>query len=106
MKEIKITSENYQDEVIKSDIPVLLDFWAEWCSPCQMIGPILSEIADEFDGKVKVGKINVDDETELAREYKVESIPMMYLIKNGENVDGMLGLNPKEKIIAMIEKHI
>lgn len=106
MKESKITSENYQDEVMNSDIPVLLDFWAEWCGPCQMIGPILSEIADEFDGKLKVGKINVDEEMELAMNYKVESIPMMYLIKNGENVDGMLGLNPKEKIIAMIEKYI
>ena len=106
MSEIIITSENFEEEVVKSDVPVLVDFWAEWCGPCKMVGPVIAEIAENADGKFKVGKINVDDEMELAQKYKVASIPSIYLLKNGELVDGLVGFSPKPKIMAMIEKHL
>jgi len=103
MAEIKITKENFEQEVIKSDIPVLLDLWATWCGPCMMLSPIIEEIANESDGKYKVGKINVDEEPELASAFKVSSIPTIIIIKDGVIAEVSVGYQPKEKILSLIE---
>ena len=95
MAEIILTSDNFESEVIASEIPVLVDFWATWCGPCKMLGPVISQIADEYEGKVKVGKVNVDDEEELAMRFGIESIPTVLLFKNGEVVEQSLGFKPK-----------
>ena len=86
MSEIKITNENFQTEVLNSDIPVLLDFWAVWCGPCRMLAPVIEELAAEYDGKIKVGKVNVDEENALANMFRIESIPTLLLFKNGKVV--------------------
>lgn len=102
MAEITITKDNFEQEVLASDIPVLVDFWATWCGPCQMLSPIIEEIAAEYDGKIKVGKINVDEEGELAMAFRVMSIPTLILFKNGEAVDTSVGFRSKEDIEKMI----
>ena len=94
--ELTITKYNFTDEVLNSDIPVIIDFWATWCGPCRMIAPIIEELSNELDGKVKVGKINVDEEMELAIKYKVESIPTIILFENGKETKKIIGLNTKE----------
>ncbi len=96
MSEITITKENFEQEVLKSDVPVLVDFWATWCGPCKMLAPILSEIAEEE--KVKVAKVNVDDEGELAVKFGIMSIPTVMLFKNGERVKTAVGYMSKEEI--------
>lgn len=103
MAEIIITKENFEDEVIKSDKPVLIDFWATWCGPCRMLSPIIAEIANEYDGKVKVCKVNVDDEPELANSFNVSSIPMVVVMKNGKVTDALVGYRPKEEIEALLK---
>lgn len=103
MAEIVITEKNFEEEVIKSDIPVLLDFWATWCGPCMMLSPIVAEIAEEYEGKIKVGKINVDEEMNLAGAFRVSSIPTLVVFKNGQPVTGTVGLIPKEEIIKMMD---
>ena len=103
MAEITITSENFEAEVLKSDIPVLVDFWATWCGPCQMIGPVSSEIAEEYAGKIKVGKVNVDEQMALAMQYQVASIPTLILFKNGEVAKRTMGAQPKENLIKLFE---
>ena len=95
MAEIVLTSDNFETEVIASDIPVLVDFWAPWCGPCKMLGPVISELAEEYEGKVKVGKVNVDEEDELAAQYGIQSIPTVLLFKGGEVVEQSLGFKPK-----------
>jgi len=95
MAEIILTSENFESEVIASEIPVLVDFWAPWCGPCKMLGPVISQIAEENEGKVKVGKVNVDEEDELAAQYGIQSIPTVMLFKGGEVVEQSLGFKPK-----------
>lgn len=100
---ITFTSENFESEVLKSEVPVLVDFWAAWCGPCRMIGPIVDELADEYQGKVKVGKVNVDEQREIASKYKVMSIPTLLLIKNGEVANQAVGARPKKDLKAMIE---
>ncbi len=102
--EYKFTTENFEQEVLASDIPVLVDFYADWCGPCKMMGPVIAQIASEYDGKLKVGKVNVDDEPELASKYNVMSIPMMVIIKNGEVVDKTVGAVSKTKLTEMIGK--
>ena len=102
MAEITITKENFETEVLHSDKPVLLDFWAAWCGPCRMLSPIIAEIADEYDGKVKVGKVNVDEEPELAAAFRVVSIPMVVVMKEGKVTDLSLGYRPKEEIVALL----
>lgn len=99
--EIKLTKDNFESEVLKSDKPVLVDFYADWCGPCQMVAPILEEIAKSRDD-VKIGKINVDEEGELAMKYKVSSIPYLAFFKNGEITNQMVGFGGKEKILEMI----
>lgn len=101
MEVLHITKDTFEQEVLNSDKPVLLDFWASWCGPCRMIGPILDEIAAERED-IKVCKVNVDDEPELASRYQVVSIPTLYVIKNGKIVDQSLGAKPKAQILAML----
>ena len=101
MKVIHVDKQNFQNEVMESDKPVLLDFWAPWCMPCRMVGPILEEIAEERSD-IKVGKINVDEQPELAREFQVMSIPTMIVIKNGKIVNQSVGAMQKEAILAML----
>lgn len=99
--EITLTKENFETEVLKSELPVLVDFWASWCGPCKMLAPTVAQIAEEYSGKVKVGKVNVDEEDELSREYGIVSIPTVILFKNGQPVKTSVGLVPKETLTAM-----
>ena len=102
MAELVLTADNFKTEVLESEIPVLVDFWASWCGPCKMLGPVISELAEEYEGKVKVGKVNVDDEEDLAMEYGVQSIPTVLLFKGGEVVEQSLGFKPKAAFKAML----
>ena len=102
MAELKITRENFEREVLQSDKPVLIDFWAPWCGPCRMLSPTISEIAEDFKDKVKVGKVNVDEEEELAAMFRVSSIPLLVVMKNGKVVNSAVGVRPKDQIVNMI----
>lgn len=95
MAELKITRENFENEVMKSDIPVLIDFWAPWCGPCRMMGPIIEQLAQEYEGKAKVGKVNVDEEGELSQAFGVMSIPTIVLVKSGKVIKQLVGARPK-----------
>ena len=86
-KTVELTDGNFEQEVLKSDQPVLVDFWAEWCGPCRMIGPVVEEMAGEYDGKAKIGKVNVDSNPEVSVKYGIRSIPALLIFKNGEVVD-------------------
>lgn len=99
--ELELTAENFNEEVLESELPVLVDFWATWCGPCRMMAPIVAEIAAEYDGKVTVGKINVDDEPELANVFDIDSIPTLMVFKNGEVAGTLVGLRKKEDIVAL-----
>ena len=102
MKEIVITSENFENEVLKSDKLVLLDFWASWCGPCRMLSPVISEIAEEHP-EIKVGKVNVDDEEELANAFNVSGIPMVVVMKDGKVYKTSIGYRPKEDIEKLLK---
>ena len=102
MKEVIISTENFKTEVIDSKIPVVLDFWATWCGPCKMIAPILEQIADEYDGKIKVAKANVDEQMDLAMEYKVEVIPTLFYFKDGEMKKKTVGVMTKQEILDIV----
>ena len=102
MAEITITKENFDAEVIKSDRPVLIDFWATWCGPCKMLSPVIAEIAGEYEGKVKVCKVNVDEQPELASAFRVDSIPTLVVIKEGIVTDVSVGYRSKDQIAAML----
>lgn len=101
--EIELYKETFEQEVLQSDIPVLVDFWATWCGPCKMIAPIVKEIADEYDGKILVGKVNVDEEPDLTMQYNVSSIPTLMVFKNGQLVNKAVGYREKDKILKMLK---
>lgn len=102
--EVVLTVENFENEVLKSDKPVLVDFWATWCGPCRMIAPIIEEVANELSATLKVGKVNVDEQEELAIKYGISSIPTLLLFKNGEIAKKTLGYMPKEAVLKFIEE--
>ena len=103
MAEVILTEKNFEEEVLKSDKPVLVDFWATWCGPCRMLAPTIAKIAEEQEGIIKVGKIDVDDEPELAAKYGIASIPTLMVFKNGEVVKSSVGVQPKPMIEAMLK---
>ena len=99
----ELTSMNFSNEVLNSDTPVLVDFWAEWCGPCRAIGPVVDEIANDYNGKVSVGKLNVDNENQLAMEYGVRSIPALLIFNNGTVVNQIVGAVPKNRITDILD---
>jgi thioredoxin 1 len=105
MSEIKLTLANFEEEVLKSPVPILVDFWAEWCGPCKMMGPILEQLAKEMEGKpVKIGKCNVDENQDLAQKYEIMSIPAFKIFKNGQVVEEWVGAQTLEGLKSKIEK--
>jgi len=103
MAEINIRESNFEREVLQSELPVLVDFWAVWCGPCRMLAPAIAEIAEEYAGKVKVCKVNVDEAPGIARKYGIASIPTVLLFKNGKNVAQSVGYVPKASLVAMLD---
>ena len=103
MAEVTITAQNFEQEVLRSPIPVLLDFWATWCGPCRMIAPAVAQIAEENAGQIKVGKVNVDEQMALAQRFGVSSIPLLVLFKNGQPVAKSLGYRPKAEIEELLK---
>lgn len=101
---LTLTSENFQQQVLKSTTPVLVDFWAEWCGPCKMIAPILDELADEYSGRVSIGKVNIDDHQTLATQFGVRAIPTLLLFHNGEVSEQIVGLRSKRDLKASMDK--
>jgi len=106
MLEVNLTNQNFEEEVLKKEGLVLVDFFATWCGPCKMLAPVLSQIAEEYKDKVKVGKVNVDEENELAIKYQISSIPTLILFKEGKAVKTLIGLSSKSEIINMINNEI
>ncbi len=103
---ITLTESNFEAEVLDADKPVLVDFWAPWCGPCRVVGPIVEELAKEYDGKVKIGKLNTDENTQIAVKYNIMGIPSLLLYNNGEVVDRIVGVVPKGQIAEMLDKYV
>lgn len=103
---LNFTSANFEEEVLKASEPVLVDFWAAWCGPCKMVGPVVEELAQDYQGKAKIGKLNVDDNGSIAQKYGVMSIPTLILFKDGKEVDRIVGFRPKEEIAKFIDQAI
>jgi len=103
---ITLTDSSFEEQVIKSDIPVLIDFWAIWCGPCQMVAPVVAELAQEYDGRLRVGKMDVDSNKAVAMNYGIRSIPTLLLFKNGQVVEQIIGAVSKSQLIEKISPHI
>ena len=104
--EIRLTDATFEDEVIKSALPVLVDFWAPWCGPCKMLGPVIEELAKEYDGKVKICKLNTDESPNSASQYHISAIPTVLLFKGGKLVRELVGLQPKEELKRRLDELI
>jgi len=104
MPGIEINDNNFETEVIKSQVPVLLDFWAPWCGPCRMLSPVVAELASEFEGRAKVGKVNTDESPETASKFQISAIPTLLFFKDGEVVEQLVGVRPKPEIKSILEK--
>lgn len=105
-KAVTVSDATFTDEVLNSDTPVLVDFWAAWCGPCRVVGPILDEISIEQEGKLKIAKLNIDENQQVAQQLGISSIPTMVLYKNGEMVERIVGAYPKPRILEKVEPHI
>ncbi len=103
---IEITDANFEAEVLKSDVPVVVDFWAVWCGPCRAIAPIIDQLADDYNGRVKVGKLNVDQNQKTAMALGISSIPAVFVFKGGEVVDRKIGAGPKSAFAGLIDRHV
>lgn len=103
---VTLTQDNFQSQVLQSGTPVLIDFWAEWCGPCKMIAPVLDELATEYEGKVKIGKVNIDEHQGLAQEYGIRAIPTLLVIKNGQVAEQMVGAKSKRDLKASLDKAV
>lgn len=106
MSALHLNEKNFEQEVLKSNLPVLVDFWAQWCGPCRAIAPIIEELSTEMQGKMKVAKVDVDEAQELAVQFEVSSIPTLLVFKNGKVVEAMLGAMPKAQLLAKIQPHL
>ena len=102
----EFTDSNFQEEALETDDLIVVDFWAEWCGPCKMIGPIIDELSNEYSGKAKVGKVNVDQNSDISMKYGIRSIPTILFIKEGEVVDKQVGVTTKEKLKSKIDAHL
>lgn len=100
---IELNEKNFETEVLQSDIPVLVDFWAAWCGPCRMVSPVVERLAEAYDGRIKVGKVNVDEEQVLAANYRVASIPMLFIFKDGKVVNQLVGARPYEELARALD---
>jgi len=103
---LTVTMNNFQKEVVESDKPVLLDFWAAWCGPCRMVAPTIDKLSKDYEGKAVIGKVNVDEEQGLAEQFKVMSIPSLFVLKNGEVVEKLVGARSAEELAALLDKHM
>jgi thioredoxin 1 len=103
---LTVGASNFEEEVLKANLPVLVDFWAQWCAPCRALAPILDQLALQFQGKLLVGKVNVDEQADLAARFGILNIPTLILFKGGEEVDRMVGLQSKAQLEAKIQKHL
>lgn len=104
-KTLPTTDQNFEKDVLQSSVPVLVDFWAEWCGPCRALGPKLEEIAEEMSDKIKIAKLNVDENPTMPAKYGVRGIPTLILFKDGQEIDQIVGNHPKENIVALLKKH-
>ncbi len=105
-EEITITESSFDEVVLQAAVPVLVDFWAEWCGPCKMLAPTIEELAGDYSGKAVVGKVNVDQNPGLAEKYGIRGIPTLIIFKNGENVEQVVGVQPKQALQELIDKHL
>lgn len=105
-KALKFTDESFESDVLQSDKPVLVDFWAEWCGPCRMVGPVVEEMAGEYEGQAKIGKVNVDENPEVSMKYGIRSIPSLLIFKDGEVVDQIVGAVPKNQLKKQLEAQL
>ena len=106
MKPVELTEESFEQEVLKAAIPVLVDFWAAWCGPCKMIAPIVEELATEYEGKLKIGKVDVDNHQKIAMQYGIRSIPTLLIFKSGKVVEQIVGAAPKKTVVEKLSKHL
>ncbi len=103
---VPVTDDDFEEEVLKSSVPVLTDFWAGWCGPCLQIAPILEQIAEEYEGRLKVAKLEVDRNPEIAARYSIQGIPTMIIFKDGQPIETLIGFMPKEELLTKLEPHL